>query len=97
MSIMSFLFLLSAFSVITGLIVEAVKKYISDKENRNYNTIALIVALVVGLIGTFIYYEFNGIPITMTNIIFAILMGFASALAAMVGYDKVKSVIEQLK
>lgn len=96
MSIISFLFLLSAFSVITGLIVEAIKKYISDKENRSYNTIALIVAMIVGFVGTLLFYFFSGTVLTMTNIIFAVLMGLASALVAMEGYDRVKEAIEQL-
>lgn len=97
MNIVSFLFLLSAFSAITGLIVEAIKKYIVDVENRSYNTIALVVALFVGFVGTIIYYLFTSTPLTMVNIVFAILMGLASSLVAMTGYDRVKQAIEQFQ
>ncbi len=97
MNIVSFLFLLSAFSAVTALVVEAIKKFLTDVENRNYNIIALVVAMVVGVVGTFLYYLFTSTPLTMINIIFAILMGLASALVAMMGYDRVMQTIEQFK
>ena len=96
MNITAFLFLFSIFSVLTGLVVEAIKKFISDKENRSYNIIVLIVALIIGIVGTLLYYYMSGTVISMTSLIFAILMGFASALGAMIGYDKVKEAIAQL-
>lgn len=96
MSITAFLFLFSVFSVLTGLVVEAIKKFLADKENRSYNIIVLIVAMIIGVIGTLLYYYITGVAITMAGIIFAILMGLASALGAMIGYDKVKEAIEQL-
>lgn len=95
MNIVSFLFLLSAFSVITSLVVEAVKKFVSDKENRNYNSIALVVALIIGLVGTLLFFYFTNVHISGADFIFAILMGLASALVSMVGYDKVKDAIKE--
>ena len=97
MNIVSFLFLLSAFSAITALTVEAIKKFIVDVENRSYNIIALVVALIVGVVGTLLYYLLTNTPLTMINLIFAVLMGFASALVAMMGYDRVMQTIEQFK
>lgn len=96
MTVPMFLALLFGFSVITGLIVEAIKKFVNDKENVSYNIIALVVALVVGIVGCAIYYQFAVIPYTTNNIICMGLMGIASALVAMVGYDKVCQAITQL-
>ena len=91
-----FLMLLSAFSVLSGLVTEAVKKLISDKANMSYNLVALIVALIIGCGGCAIYYQLNAILFTVNNVIYMILMGFASGLVSMLGYDKVKQAIEQL-
>lgn len=91
-----FLILLSAFSVISGLVTEAVKKFINDKSNLSYNIIALITALIVGSCGTAIYYQLNGMLFDINNIIYMVLMGFASGLVSMIGYDKVKQAILQI-
>lgn len=91
MTVTTFLVLLSAFTVITGLVTEAIKQVYAERTNL----VALIVALIVGCGGTCIYYQLNGIVFDVNNIIYAILMGFASGLAAMCGYDKVKQAIEQ--
>ena len=91
-----FLMLLSAFSVISSLITEAVKKLINDKANLSYNIIALVVALIVGSVGTAIYYQLSGISFNLNNIIYMALMGFASGLVSMVSYDKVKQAILQV-
>lgn len=96
MTVPMFLALLFGFSVLTGLIVEAIKKFVNDKENVSYNIIALIVALLVGIVGCAIYYQFMEIPYTANNIICMGLMGIASSLVAMVGYDKVSQAITQL-
>ena len=92
-----FLILLAAFASVSGLITEAIKKLRSDKENLSYNIIALVVALVVGITGCCIYYVFFSIPFTTNNIICIGLMGLASGLVSMLGYDKIKQTILQLK
>ena len=96
MNVNLFLILLSAFSVISGLVTEAIKKMVSDKANLSYNLVALIVALVVGGVGCGIYYQLNSIMFTVNNIIYMFLMGLASGLVSMVGFDKVKQAVEQL-
>lgn len=96
MTVTMFLALLFGFSVITGLIVEAIKKFINDKENVSYNIVALITALIVGILGCAVYYQFSSIPYTVNNIICMVLMGLASALVSMVGYDKVSQAISQI-
>ena len=50
MTVSTFLTLLSAFSVISGLVTEGIKKIVNDKANISYNITALIVALVVGIL-----------------------------------------------
>ena len=96
MTTTTFLMLLSAFSVLSGLVTEGIKKLISDKANMSYNIIALIVSLVVGGVGCAIYYQLNAIPFDINNVIYMILMGLASGLCSMVSYDKLKQCIEQI-
>ena len=60
-----------------------------------YNIVALIVALVVGVIGCAIYYQFYSLPFNVNNVICMILMGLASGLCSMVGFDKVKQALQQ--
>ena len=96
MNVTTFLILLSAFSVLSGLVTEAVKKVVNDKANLSYNIVALVVALIIGCVGCAIYYQLNAIVFTTNNVIYMILMGLASGLTATVGYDKVKQAIEQV-
>ena len=96
MTTTTFLMLLSAFSVLSGLVTEGIKKLISDKANLSYNIVALVVALVVGGVGCAIYYQLNTIPFDTNNVIYMILMGLASGLCSMIGFDKLKQAIEQL-
>ena len=97
MDISIFISLLFAFSVITGLIVQGIKKFVSDKQNMSYNILALVVALIVGICGTAIYYQFNSIVYTANSIIIMILLGLGSALCSMVGYDKIVQTIQQIQ
>lgn len=96
MDTMTFLMLLATFSTVTSLVVECIKKIISDKANISYNITALIVAIIIGICGCGIYYQLNSIPFSINNIIYMILMGFASALSSTLGYDKIKQTVLQL-
>ena len=62
----------------------------------SYNIIALVVALVIGGVGSAVYYQLNAIPFNLNNIIYLVLMGLASGLCSMVGFDKIKQAIEQI-
>lgn len=95
MTVEIFLVLLTAYSTASSLLTEALKKATKDKVP--YNILVLIVALVVGCGGTSIYYIANDIPWTTLNIIYLILMGVANWVGAMVGYDKIKQLISQIK
>ena len=92
----TFLMLLFAFSLISGLFTEGVKKLVNDKSNLSYNLIALSIALVVGIVGTAIYYQLNNLGFNTNNIIYMILLGLSSGVCSMVGYDKVKQTILQI-
>ena len=96
MTTTTFLMLLSSFSVLSGLVTEGIKKLISDKANTSYNVIALVVALVIGGVGSAVYYQLNAIPFNLNNIIYLVLMGLASGLCSMVGFDKIKQAVEQI-
>ena len=97
MTIEMFLILLTAFSVLTSLFTEAVKKFFDSLEvEYASNIIALIVAVFVGGVGTVIFYLFNGIELNLVNTICVFLMMGANWLGSMIGYDKVKQAIIQL-
>lgn len=96
MNITVFFILLSAFAALSGLVTEGVKNLISDKANFSYNLLALIAALIVGSAGTAVYYRLTGVSFTADHVIHMILMGLASGLTSMVGFDKVKQTVEQL-
>ena len=96
MTLKIFVVLLYAFSTISGLFTEGIKNIIKDKKNVSYNILAICVSLIVGCAGTAVYYQLNEIVFSINNIIYMVLMGFSSALASMIGYDKVKQTILQL-
>lgn len=93
MSVTTFIMLLAAFSIITSLVTEAIKKILDSPKP---NIVALIVGLIIGVGGSIVYYILNAVPIDVVTVIYAILLGGASALCAMLGYDKVKQAIEQI-
>lgn len=91
-----FVILLGIYSTITGLIVQVIKQIMENKKDLSYNIIAIIAGLIVGFGGTFAYYGINSIEITLVAVIYAVLLGLATALTSMLGYDKVKQTILQL-
>lgn len=91
MTVEMFLALLLGFSTLSSLVTEAIKKLFST----NGNITAFIVSILIGLIGTLIYYQLGNIDFTLNNVIYAILMGLASSLTSQVGYDKIKEAIQK--
>lgn len=91
MTVEMFLALLLGFSTLSSLITEAIKKLFST----NGNITAFIVSILIGLIGTLIYYQLGNVDFTLNNVIYAILMGLASSLTSQVGYDKIKEAIQK--
>ena len=97
MTIELFIFLLAFFSAVTALVTEGIKKtFLVKAETIAYKITAIIVAVVIGVVGMFVYYILNSIGIDLNNVIFAILMGFASALVSTNGYDAVHDVLKIL-
>ena len=92
-----FVILLMIFGSITSLITQVVKSEL-DNRGKKYssNVVASFVGAVIGIFGTFCFYTFEGIPYTPTNALAMVLMGGAVALGAMVGYDKIKGIINQM-
>lgn len=98
MNITLFITLLTTFSAITSIATECCKKLLDElKIVYASNILAFIVACVVGIGGTAIYYILGSIEFNLINIVCMILMGLATSVGAMVGYDKVVQTITQLK
>lgn len=97
MTVQAFLSILIFCSAATSLLVEAIKKTIDDGAKEvPTNFIVLLVALVVGCGATTLYYVEKCIPFDLVNVVCIVLMGIANWIGAMVGYDKVKQLIEQI-
>ena len=98
MTLTLFTTLLTILAVVVSFITEAVKKFL-DNAGVKYssNVVVLIVALIVGAGGTALTYLFLGVAFTLPNVVCMVIMAVAVWVGAMVGYDKVLQMIEQLK
>ena len=98
MTVEMFLILLTFFSVVTGFVTQAVKKVLDDfGETYATNLVVLVVAVIVGGLGTAAFYFLGGYQWNAHNITSIFLMMGANWLGAMVGYDKIKQAITQFK
>lgn len=98
MTITAFLIILTGCAVITSLLTEAAKKLMDDIGiNYAANILVLIVAVIVGCGATALYYVNYQIPFNALNSVYLALMGVANWLGSMLGYDKVKQAIGQIK
>lgn len=97
MTFETFLILLTILSVVTSLFTEGVK-HILDSFKVEYasNIVVLFVSVIVGGVGTVLFYLFNDYAWTTLNIICIFLMVAANWLGAMVGYDKIMQAIKQI-
>lgn len=92
-----FMILLTILSTITSLFTEGVKHFLDTlKVKYASNIVVFIVSLVVGSVGTVVFYLFNDIAWTTINIICIFLMVCANWLGAMIGYDKITQTITQI-
>lgn len=97
MTITMFITLLTIGSAVVSLLTEAIKKAYSNKGMEySSNLIALVDAIVVGGGGTAVAYMLLGTPWTVNNIICLILMMVAVWIGAMIGFDKIKQLVEQI-
>lgn len=98
MNIALFIALLVAFSTVTSLLTEAFKKLLDDTTIKySSNVLVVIIACIVGILGTGVYYALCGIEFTLANVVCMPLMGLATSVGSMVGYDKVIQTIKQIK
>ena len=94
-------FIISALAIVsalTTLTVQGIKK-ILDEQGKTYksNLLAGIVAVVLSVASVVGYVLYNGVAFTVQIFVLMVTFAFLSWLCAMVGYDKVKMLIEQLK
>lgn len=98
MTLEVFLLGLLIVSTLTGLVTEAVKKWLEER-GKKYHANALAGYCAVGLsvaIGA-AYIIFTGSAVNAQMAVYLIALVFLSWLSAMVGYDKVIQAISQFK
>lgn len=98
MTITLFLAILTITSSVSSLITEAIKKML-DPMDVKYSSPAIIsiVAVVVGVLGTLVYYFVNRMPVDGISILFVALETLATWLVSQLGYDKVKELILSMR
>lgn len=82
-------------SVVTGIIVEVMKKLTYDKLPTN--VLACIVAMTVTLLTFFAACQIIGVAVTWYMVAGAVVLGVFVAYAAMFGFDKLRQTLEQLE
>lgn len=98
MTVEMFLILLTILSTLTSLCTEGVKALLDSWQVKYAsNIVVLAVAVIVGGFGTVIFYLLSGYAWTVTDIVCIPLMMLTNWLGAMLGYDKVKQAITQIK
>lgn len=95
MTIQLFLIMFTIGAAIATILTEALKKAISQQFSTNI--LALMVSVLVGIGGTSAYYYLTDIPFTGQNVVCMILMSVSIWIGSMVGYDKVRQIIDQIK
>lgn len=91
-------FLISAvaiLSITTSLTVEGLKKLLKDKK-YSANFLAVITSIVLTLLMSVGVIIYTGMKITPQVIVTIPALMFLSSLSSMVGFDKVKQLIEQI-
>ena len=97
MTVEVMLVLLAILSAVTSLVTEGVKKVL-NKKGTEYatNVVVWIVAAILGGGVTAVFYLACGIPWTVLNVFYILVMIVASGLGAMLGYDKVIQTVTQV-
>lgn len=86
---------LAAVSTFTGLTVQAIKKLLGNNKKISTNILASIVSVILSAALAAGYAIVKNVSVDAVYIVYGVALAFASWLAAMVGYDKVKQAIEQ--
>lgn len=97
MNLETFLILFTVLSIVTSLFTEGVKKFLdSMKWQYASNVLVLCVSVIIGGLGTIVFYLWNDYAWTSLHIIIIFIMICANWLGAMLGYDKAKQTIVQI-
>lgn len=88
-----FIMLLTVSSIVTGLVTQVWKKLATKFPT---NIAALIIGLVIGGGTGFLYMFMNNIAFDTNNIIYLVLLGFASGFGSTIGFDKVADAVKQI-
>lgn len=97
MTITLFITMFTIGSAICTLLTEAVKKAFQNAgKEASANVLALVDAVAVGGIGTAVAYILMEIEWNINNILCLFLMICAVWVGSMIGWDKVKQMLEQL-
>lgn len=92
-----FLTILTVSATATSIAIQILKN-ILDGLGKTYKSvpIAVILAVIVGIVEIFIYHITNNLAITPLTVLCALCMGAANALGATTSYDLVKKFITAL-
>lgn len=93
MTLTLFISLVTALSLVSSLVTEAIKKSFTATKPT---LIVAIVSAVTGWGGGAIAYALMNIPYTSSNVICLVLLAPTIWLMATLGYDKVLEVIKQI-
>lgn len=94
MTISSGSFILLLCSVLTGLIVEAIKKMVGDVQKPN--VLAAIVSVIVGIVIPTGYIILTHNQFNVDSVLYIVGIVGLSWLTSMLGYDKVMQTIMQV-
>lgn len=93
-------FLLEALAIISGLTsltVQAIKKILDEKEIKySSNLLAVIVATILAVAVSMAHVLYFSIPFSIQLVVIVIALTYLSFLAATVGFDKVRQLIQQM-
>ena len=98
MTFETFLLLLLIVSVLTGLVTEAIKNWLTERGKKYYaNALAGYVAAALSVAIGAAYCIVTQTAINAQMVVYLIALVFLSWLSAMVGYDKVVQAIAQFR
>lgn len=93
-----FLLILLIVSTLTGLVTEAVKKWLQERDKNYYaNALAGYVAVAMSIAVGASYIILAQVALNAQMAVYLIALVFLSWLSAMVGYDKVIQAISQFR
>ena len=87
-------FILMICSLMTGRIVEAIKKMV---EVKRANVVAAVVSVIVGIAVPVGYIVMNKILLDVNALLYIVSIVVLSWLCSMLGFDKVVQTISQIK